>query len=132
MNDLADPAVWTIERHGADRRHGRWEATVAAVGPAGVSALAQIEGWARSASASLTWQLIAETPPVDVLGELAREAVKLAAQFGATRVVCPLGPCAHVVDDALDASRLEWRTVQNGTSAYAEMFLPPVDDSDGI
>jgi hypothetical protein len=130
MNDLAEHTIWTIERHGADSRRGRWEASVAAVGPSGLSALAQLEGWARSTSATLTLQLIAETPPPEVLGELARDAVSLATEFGASRVVCPLGPCAHVVDDALEASRLDWRTLENGSSAYAEVTVSPVDASD--
>ena len=99
MEDVAEPTIWTIERDGADCRHGRWEANVVAVGPAGVSVLAQLEGWARSGSATLALQLIAETPPSEVLGDLVRETVRLAAEFGATRIVCPLGPpCPAEVD----------------------------------
>ena len=84
------------------------------------------------ASATLTLQLIAETPPPEVMGELAREAVSLAAEFGATRIVCPLGICAHVVHDALEASRLDWRTLENGTSASAEVIVPPVNGRAGM
>lgn len=129
MEDVSDRTSWTIERHGADVRRGRWEATVVAVDPGGeVAVLAHVEGTSTSASAALSLQVVAEMPPPDVAGDLAREAVRVATEFGATRIVVALDPCDRVAHDAIEASALDWRLLATGGSAYAEVTVSPPGD----
>lgn len=127
METSPDRTTWTIERCDVDGRPGCRGETLAVVDPEGdVAALADIEGAATSRSVELSLQLVADRPPREVLGELARAAARLAAEWGGTRMVVRLAPCDRMAHDLLDASGLEWRMLPRNGSACAEVTVPPV------
>jgi hypothetical protein len=70
-------------------------------------------------------QLVSAGPPPEFVGELARAAVRLAAESGATRMMVPLAPCDRAAHDLVEASGLDWRMLADGESACAEVTVVP-------
>jgi hypothetical protein len=119
--------TWIVDTCGVNRRRGDWEASLALVDPDGsVAALAEIVGTAASATVELSVQLVSAGPPPEFVGELARAAVRLAAESGATRMMVPLAPCDRAAHDLVEASGLDWRMLADGESACAEVTVVPV------
>jgi hypothetical protein len=128
VEKMSDRRTWTIDRCDVDGGPGCRGATLAVVDPEGdVAALADLEGAAPLRSVEVSLQLVAKRPPREVLGELARAAARLAAEWGGTRMVVRLAPCDRMAHDLLDTSGLEWRMLPRNGSACAEVSLPPVE-----
>lgn len=125
MNDGNDHANWTIRRCGSSGVGGRgtWTATLNAVRPDGdVAAVADIID-TTPGSVELCVQLVAERPPPAVMGELAREAARVAAESRARRLVVRLTDYDGVARDLVDNSGLDWQVMTDDEAAYAELAL---------